>query len=135
MENFGPSNLEKKTVNKPSLIFSQQILPLKNKILSKFGEIEQTNSTKFTISEWLNFAKTFWLFSGNFEGLKEYQTLSQKREDQIAQAIIEEIVNREYIDGWKSSLKEKVDKRLDSIFKQYDGMVAIRFELLNKMTL
>lgn len=70
MENFGPRNYDQKTVNKPSVVFSNQILPLKNKILSKFDEIDKEFSTKFNFNEWIQFANTFWQFSGNFEGLK-----------------------------------------------------------------
>ena len=66
MENFGPNGLDKKTVNKPSEIFSQQILPLRNLILKKFEEIDDVDSSKYKIVEWLQFASNFWAFSGNF---------------------------------------------------------------------
>ena len=74
MENFGPKDMEK-TVNKPSQYFSKQLVPLRNKILNKFKDIEQKRSTRYTLNEWFVFANGFWNFSGTFKSLTDYQTL------------------------------------------------------------
>jgi hypothetical protein len=58
------------------------LVPLRDKILNKFKDIEQKKSTRYTLNEWFLFANGFWNFSGTFHSLTDYQTLGQKKEDQ-----------------------------------------------------
>lgn len=49
MENFGP---QKNYVNKPSPFFTNQIIPLRERILSKFNDITNEKTTRYSINEW-----------------------------------------------------------------------------------
>lgn len=84
--------------------------------MNKFDEIEKETENKYTISEWLQFANNFWVFTGTFEGLSNYKTLDQKKKDKIVRTLIDEIIKEHYIENWKNKIKKQLDVELDGMF-------------------
>jgi len=91
--NYGINN--KKTVFKPNAVYSDQILQLRLKILSKLEEIEGNTSSQWRLQEWFSFAFRFWEFTKTFNGIIDYSSLAQKREDGLLLAHIEEITEKQ----------------------------------------
>jgi hypothetical protein len=49
MESFGPYD---NYVNKPAPFFTNQIIPLRQRILSKFNDITNEKTSRYSINEW-----------------------------------------------------------------------------------
>ena len=47
-----------------------RVMKLREKILSKFQEIESSKSTKYTLTDWFDHAQDFWTFSRDCRSLK-----------------------------------------------------------------
>ncbi len=63
---------KKNYVNKPSPFFTNQIIPLRKRILQKFKDIENEKTTRYSINEWFLFAGKFWSFTGSFKNLTDF---------------------------------------------------------------
>jgi len=92
---FGPQGADN-TANKPSALFAQKIIPLRQKILKKFEEIDNARTTRINLQSWSAFAAKFWTFSGDFKDLYKHNSLQHKRQDKQLVEEVEKLINKFY---------------------------------------
>jgi len=61
------------------------------------------------LKEWFEFANRFWDFSKHFEGIRNYSTLAEKREDLVLLKKLESLVETHLVKEWENIKKNIKD--------------------------
>jgi hypothetical protein len=54
------------------------------------------NSASYTLSNWFEFAQTFWKFTNSYKGLTEYSTLEEKNEDNELLKLTKDLIEKHF---------------------------------------
>jgi len=80
--------------------------------------------------EWFDFAFKFWEFSKTFDGINNYSTLAEKREDVVLLKKLQELVEVHLEQDW-AKIVEYLTEQLEIIFCNNEESNLTRFDFIH----